>query len=119
MKAYTDLEQSKKLAKILPLESADIWFANGIYLIKTSKEPKDIQGVFSCWSLAALLNYLRKIDFFPNIKADEHSVTMNIDYYDEKEARPLAPVHSIKVKADNMIDVCYEIIIKLHEQNLL
>ena len=26
MKAYTDLEQSKKLAKILPLESADMTY---------------------------------------------------------------------------------------------
>jgi len=25
MKAYTDLEQSRKLAEILPLESADMW----------------------------------------------------------------------------------------------
>lgn len=26
MKAFTDIEQSKKLAKILPLETADMWF---------------------------------------------------------------------------------------------
>ena len=26
IKSYTDLEQSKKLAKILPLESADMWW---------------------------------------------------------------------------------------------
>ena len=72
-----------------------------------------------CWSLAALLNYLREIDFFPNIEADEHSVTMNINYYNEEEARPLAPIHNIKVKAESFIDACYEMIIKLHELNLL
>ena len=27
MKAYTDVEQSKKLAEILPIESADLWWA--------------------------------------------------------------------------------------------
>ena len=27
MKGYTDLEQSKKLAEILPLESADMWYS--------------------------------------------------------------------------------------------
>lgn len=26
MKAYTDIEQSKKLAEILPVESADMWW---------------------------------------------------------------------------------------------
>ena len=26
-KAYTDIEQSKKLTKILPLESADMWYS--------------------------------------------------------------------------------------------
>ena len=27
MKNYTDIEQSKKLAEILPIESADMWYA--------------------------------------------------------------------------------------------
>ncbi len=39
MKAFTDVEQSKKLAEILPIESADMYF--------NDNEP--------CWSLAALL----------------------------------------------------------------
>ena len=28
MKAYTDIEQSKKLAEILPVESADMYYLN-------------------------------------------------------------------------------------------
>lgn len=28
MKAYTDIEQSKKLAEILPIETADAWWAD-------------------------------------------------------------------------------------------
>lgn len=27
MKAHTDLEQSKKLAEFLPIESVDLWYA--------------------------------------------------------------------------------------------
>lgn len=66
-----------------------------------------------------MLNYLREIDFFPEIEADEHSVTMSINYYDEEEARLLAPVHNIKAKAEGFIDACYELIVKYHEQNIL
>lgn len=64
MKSYTDLEQSKKLAETLPLESADMYFPYfgdnewgetarfGKTLEYSGK--KDI----SCWSLTALLNLI-------------------------------------------------------------
>lgn len=77
------------------------------------------EGWIPAWSLASLLNYLREIDFFPEIEANEHGVTMSINYYDEKEVRPLAPVHNIKVKTESFIDACYEMIIKLNELKLL
>ena len=126
MKAYTDIEQSKKLAEILPLESADmIWvLANpDLPMIRAiayeDSEKSKYYEILPAWSLAALLNYLREIDFFPEIEADEHGVTMSINYYDEEEARLLAPVHNIKVKTESFIDACVEMIIKLHEQKLL
>ena len=78
MKTYTDLEQSKKLAEILPLESADMHYNNvsvrGVnyvddymaelmdyntatkVLSKYSINP--LFGVVPCWSLAALLDIL-------------------------------------------------------------
>lgn len=129
VKSYTDLEQSRKLAEILPIESADMWW-NYFYNIisdtseygeepilhKPSCEP---ELAIPCWSLSSLLNYLREIDYFPEIDADEFSVTMNINYYDEEEARLLAPIHNIKVKAESFIDACYEMILKLNEQKLL
>ena len=125
MKAYTDLEQSRKLAEILPHESADMWWREvsyGFYDIE-AEIPKGWYDVppkgFPCWSLAALLNYFREIDFFPEIDADEVMVTMNINYYDEEEARLLAPIHNIKVKAESFIDACVEMILKMHEQKLL
>lgn len=140
MKAYSDIEQSKVLAEILPIESADMWYAE-IYEGKTdgwnfivSDTPyyslsftKPSENNYSkntvkdipCWSLAALFNYLREIDFFPEIDTDEHGVTMSIDYYDEDEEKLLNPVHNIEVKAENFIDACYEMLVKFKEKNLL
>lgn len=60
MKAYTDIEQSKKLVEILPLESADMFYTiidQGLYLeIKQGIEPSEDD--IPCWSLVALLNIL-------------------------------------------------------------
>ena len=69
MKSYTDLEQSKKLAEILPLKSADMRFCFshtldgriiGHYPMIGS-EPS--LGTIPCWSLVALLSVLPLIDF--------------------------------------------------------
>lgn len=65
MKAYTDIEQSKKLAKILPPESADMHWQ---YIEEDDGQlqwfclPKDFSinqyNTVSAWSLAALINLL-------------------------------------------------------------
>lgn len=65
MKAYTDIKQSKKLEEILPIDSADMCFANDGTAIKIDAQPynvrklmwKDVQ-LIPCWSLAALLQVL-------------------------------------------------------------
>jgi hypothetical protein len=128
MKAYTDLEQSKKLAEFMPLESAGMFWRYNHNIHTYDDIPKilvvnnwddDYNKDIPCWSLAALLNYLREIDFFPEIEADEYGVTMSINYYDEEEARLLAPVHNIKVKAESFIDACVAMIEKLHELKIL
>jgi hypothetical protein len=62
MKSYTDIEQSKELAKILPFESADMgWYysrnpnaARNQMWVGTKTENADIP----CWSLAALIQVL-------------------------------------------------------------
>ena len=133
MKAYTNLKQSKRLAEILPLESADMWW--NFYSVTTDDTtPRIIHldtpwvGNFNwnnkpdnipCWSLSALLNYLREIDFFPEIEADEHRVMMSVYYYDDEEGEILNPVHDITVEAEHFIDACYEMILKLHEYKIL
>lgn len=122
MKAFTNIEQSRKLAEILPPESADMcWVTDEIEPLwgVVKSEPDDDFDVIPCWSLFSLLNYLREIDFFPEIDADEFAVTMNINYYDEEDGSLLAPIHNIKVKAESFIDACVEMIEKLHEQKVL
>jgi len=128
-RAFTSLEQSRKLAEILPLESADMAYIasatdNDGETLYTAEYKSEIiiyeaDDYINCWSLAALLNYLREIDFFPNIEVDEHSITMSISYYNEEEARPLAPVHNVIVEADTFVDACYELILKLNKLNML
>ena len=143
MKAFTDINQSRKLAEILPINSADMTWCNssikGINYIDPwhaeLKTPIEIESIFNkvvfdwktwwsiipCWSLAALLNYLREIDFFPEIDADKFAVTMSITYFyhDVEDERRLVPLDSINVKEESFIDACVEMILKLHEEKLL
>ena len=128
MKAYTDISQSKKLAEILPHDTADgTW--KRVAIDGCNLDAPEEQQYFHdgdtpfafysgvgipSWSLSALLDYLREINFFPSIEADEHGVTMNVCYYDEDEGKLLNPVHDITTKADKFVDACVELILKLH-----
>ena len=63
MKSYTDIEQSRKLKKILPLESADMHYI----IMGDDEEPQTIVGLgeyigilptIPAWSLSALIQVL-------------------------------------------------------------
>lgn len=60
IKAYTDLSQSKKLAEIFPLESADMWYSivdnEAFICFEHHNEYEQIP----CWSLSALLKLIPK-----------------------------------------------------------
>ena len=119
MKAYTDIEQSKKLTKILPLESADMsydWFIIGKEYSSIPQCRKFIDDELPCWSLTALLDYIKdKCGYFElvylsstidgRVNRLENVYRFSTDVYDvyKKEA----------------IDACYEMVLKLHEQKLL
>lgn len=108
MKSYTDLEQSKQLAKFLPLESADMgWYysrnpqaARNQMCVGTKAENADIP----CWSLAALLNVL----YFPSLH--KTFTGWRCDSYNKK-----GTVCEMGESADNSVDACFEMILKLHE----
>jgi len=117
MKSYTDIEQSKKLAEILPLESADMCFINNKpqlgFLCEEYYEFGDtiLQDYYPCWSLAALLNVL------PN---GSDVVKEETDTENEKYMCTVGIKNDIiSTFADNSVDACYEMILKLHELNLL
>ena len=127
IRSYTTIEQSKVLAEILPLESADMfWLVLGntprVHVLTEPLSNYSQWESYPCWSLAALLDLLPnnehiettisrggwKIDTFeyvPNIWWCEYENTENQTKFN--------------ISADNPIDACYEMIIKLDEQKLL
>ena len=119
IKSFTDLQQSKKLAEFLPIESADnvIVSFGDRYGVKTVVMPKetfdiiktpfaDIRETTMCWSLAALLSVL------PN------GIVMNKD--SQNGRYHFSSTHAgTYVTTDNPIDACYEMILKLHELKML
>ena len=133
IKSYTDLEQSKKLAEILPLESADMEY---IFLKKDNtiignvpfvKDDSEIvNSAFDyaynrvpCWSLAALL------DILPDEITDDGDVYRNMFFHLKGKYIIQYPRLTtlwpslLSVEAYNPVDACYEMIIKLNAQNLI
>lgn len=131
MKSYTDIEQSRKLAEILSIESADMCFnisqrTNMPPLMTPYCKFKEFFNMgetpdflIPCWSLAALLNYMREIDYFPDILADEYSVEMSVIYYDDEEGNTLHPLHKISVEEETFVDAVVNLIVKLKEKDLI
>ena len=119
MKSFTSLEQSKKLAEILPLESADMHYV----LIDTESELYSaglgeyigILPHYPCWSLAALLGILPTIDdrnaeFCKDIRYDKWHV-----FYHSTATLPLIDTE----RYHDIVDACYEMILNLHELKML
>ena len=126
MKSFTDLSQSKALAKILPIESADMWY-HGHYSPWESERKYDNEPCPShsmspnwdkpCWSLAALLSVIPKhIKNYNVLRIDIDENTFAI-WYDEIGYGVNNDLPNITM--ESAVDACYEMIIKLHEQKLL
>ena len=131
MKSYTDVEQSRQLAEILPIESADMWWSkNFIYYNPTatigiSAEYSNVytykfgEDDIPAWSLATLLNVLP-------ISIDEgrHCLSLinsnpngDIEWlccYEDYKGNLITACY-----ADNQVDACYEMILKLYELKML
>lgn len=122
MKSYTDIEQSKRLAEILPIKSADMHYAtwtilDGEFIVSPNQGStiEDLQEdygnqIIPCWSLAALLSVLPRIDMEKEIYSD-----------DTYEYRVKAYIGDGYVGDwfDNPIDACYDMIITLNKDKLL
>lgn len=118
MKSYTDIEQSRKLAEFLPIESADMCYKcigedpYDVCLRPYSEWREEYKGllvakevdVIPCWSLAALLGVIPQ--------ADLHS-------FNEQWTCYSTPNRTYSKTANNPVDACVVMIEKLNELNLL
>ena len=126
-KAFTSLEQSKKLAEILPLESADMYYfldptpAGNIYHLVVqridfgvrTREPEYDKGDIAVWSLYTLLELI----------PDKISINNETYYlsFTKKSVEFRGPItwdgqKAISVEMDNILDAAFEMIVKLHDE---
>lgn len=130
MKSYTDVNQSKKLAEILPLASADMkWFIPAdnegefieeVSLVKNKSEYNlfdkvtywDDTPYVPCWSLAALLDILPL-----EVSINKQTDGVDTYYYIASCDARYCDIHSHR--HINAIDACVEMIVKLNELKML
>ena len=111
IRSYATIEQSKVLANILPLESADMCYP---LPCEDGDKPLLEQGGFGstpCWSLASLLDILPN---GTNITKDEAD-TENEKYMCVAEAKG----DIVSTFGNNPVDACYEMIMRLNELKML
>ena len=121
IKSYTDIEQSRKLAEILPIESADMyWFRDDTETPKIYPKnmmKNSVSVTLPCWSLTALLNILNSIDgWYPGIDAqvgEDNLWQICMFSYETGSDISTAAINK------ELVDTCYEVILKLKEKNLL
>ena len=114
IKSYTSVEQSRKLAEILPLESADMFYVAGkgepIFIgnkmVACGEDDYDCLGGpdVLCWSLAALLGVL------PN----ENMLVKTTDGKYYCLAKDIMTKHY-----NNPVDACVAMIERLNELKML
>ena len=110
MKSYTDLEQSKKLAEILPLDSAD-W----CYPLPCDNDDKPLLekggiGSLPCWSLSALIELMGecRMERTPLDQSGAFTHSFVDDYFNIRTYEEY-----------DIVDAAVEMILKLHEQKLI
>ena len=143
MKSYTDIEQSRKLAEILPIKSADFWYAeryagqvldNDKYVVEDTpyyylslthpsenNYSQDTIKDIPCWSTQALLDEIP----YTLLNKDNEDLKLHIEkdgeqYYLFYENEYTGDMFEIETDMhDDLIDACVEMILKLEEKNLL
>lgn len=118
IKSFTDLQQSKRLAEFLPLESADMY-----YNPRPSNEIPYVGNAniallqVPCWSLAALLSVIpKRIKDYNVLRTDIDENTFAI-WYDEIGYGVNNDLPNITT--ESAVDACVAMIEKLKEQKLL
>ena len=120
IKSYTDIEQSRKVSEILPLESADMEYLTikedgkligNVPFVKDDSEVEDsayshTYDRIACWSLAALLDVL----IYPHTEQN---------YKGKWVCRVEQQDTTYLWEDSNPVDACYEMILKLNELKML
>ena len=119
IKSYTDIEQSKELVGILPIESADGFYEAQLnpitdeweYIRFASNKWASEEVVIPCWSLATLLEVIGvecRMEKTPLDQSGEFTYSMVDDY------------NSIRTfECGNPVDACVEMIYELKDKDLL
>lgn len=133
IKAYTDVEQAKQLAKILPIETADMCYmeyaTSDDPTLRYEGQPPMVLGdipiteidvvCIPCWSLAVLYAILPY-----EVKDDGDIYRLQLFHLKTKYVvsypmlTTLWPIFA-QEEGDNPVDACYKMIIKLSELKFL
>jgi hypothetical protein len=124
IKSYSDLQQSKKLAKILPLESADMEYmflkkdgskVSNVPFVKDGFEEPECCYIFiPCWSLAALLGVIPILNNRSPVIPKTFDGKYRVLYHSTAYEKAI-----YTEDYDNPVDACVAMIIRLNELNLL
>lgn len=130
MKSYTDIEQSKRLAIFLSLDSADVEYLTiketgsligTVPFVKDDSEIEDsayshTYNRIACWSLAALLDVLSE----KSHSIDEDGAVDLSSYKNIEWNCGLINTADLEASTSlNPVDACVKMIIKLHEIKML
>jgi len=140
IKSYTDVEQSRKLAEILPLESANMCYRvlpgikEGMPVQYIAIVPDDafFESDIPCWSLAALLSVLPN-EIITDKSRFECHYQIDIRKYDGGDNTTLYQIaygnsrglsgswHDMinTGEKENLIDACADMIENLHKLKML
>ena len=122
IKSYTDLQQSKKLAEFLPLESADMcWtpFDEKWDAYLGAPHPDAIKKEIPCWSLAALLQVL-PLGIYDEFDSCDYELEINMIDKMPRYIRLGDIYHSqfpYDFEKDTLLDNVVESIIWLNDNN--
>ena len=134
IKSYTSVEQSRKLAEILPLETADMEYLtikkNGasvgsVPFVKDDSEVENsaynhVYDRIACWSLASLIGVIKEqglvdLRFLRSTFDNRGNHLTNVWCCTFEDIGTV----TIDLYADNPVDACVDMILQLHKLNIL
>jgi hypothetical protein len=114
MRLYTNLEQSIKLAEILPLDSADYYYGNGNESTLVKHEWSEIdhdEDDIPCWSLGKLLDLIQVDYKIEKFMLDQTGIFLYEFLMEDEDYRTFCQ--------EELIDACIEFILELKKRDLL